>query len=29
VFYTQHRVGTPADDLSQMQAIIDSIQIDP
>ena len=29
VFLTQHLIGTPADDLSQMQTIIDSIQIDP
>jgi hypothetical protein len=29
VFLTQHLDGTPAADLSQMQAIIDSIRIDP
>jgi hypothetical protein len=28
VFYTQHRVGTSANDLSEMQTIVNSIQID-
>ncbi len=28
VFLTQHRTGTPADDISQMQTIIESIKID-